>query len=93
MPVILEAKDFEPWGAAMQRAPRALMKPAGENVLQKWPGVKTRELRAPDDDPTLIERLDEVSAPACGFRRAKSLKARHAKIVATVRAPSKQAEK
>jgi hypothetical protein len=39
------------------------MKPAGETMLQKWPVSKrVNSSRAPDDDPTLIERLDEVSA-------------------------------
>jgi putative SOS response-associated peptidase YedK len=65
MPVILEAKDFEQWerGDAMDAA--ALMKSASEDVLQKWPVSKrVNSSRAPDDDPTLIERLDEVAATA-----------------------------
>jgi len=33
------------------------MRPAGENVLQKWPVSKrVNSSRAPDDDSTLIER-------------------------------------
>jgi hypothetical protein len=49
------------------------MKPAGENVLLKWPVSKrVNSSRAPDDDPTLIERLDEVSATAVA-RTAKRM--------------------
>jgi hypothetical protein len=35
LPVILEAKDFEHWGRGDVKD-AALMKPAGEGVLQKW---------------------------------------------------------
>jgi hypothetical protein len=35
-----------------------LLKAAAENVLQKWPVSKRVNCsRAPDDDPTLIERI------------------------------------
>jgi hypothetical protein len=47
------------------------MKPTGDDVLQKWPVSKrVNSSRAPDDDPTLIKRLDEVSATA--LARAKA---------------------
>jgi putative SOS response-associated peptidase YedK len=36
MPVILEAKDFERWEHGDTKDAAALMKPAGESVLQKW---------------------------------------------------------
>jgi putative SOS response-associated peptidase YedK len=59
MPVILEAKDFEQWEHGDVKDAAALMKPAAENVLQKWPvSNRVNRSRAPDDDPTLIERLD-----------------------------------
>jgi hypothetical protein len=45
------------------------MKPPGENVLQKWPlSKRVNSSRTPDDDPTLIERLEEV------LRRAQKSK-------------------
>jgi hypothetical protein len=43
----------------------ALMKPAGENVLQKsLVSKRVNSSRASDDDPTLIERVDDVSSTA-----------------------------
>jgi putative SOS response-associated peptidase YedK len=72
MPVILEAKDFEQWERGDAKDAAALMKPAGNDVLQKWPVSKpVNSSRAPDDDPTLIERLDQVSATALA-RTAKA---------------------
>jgi hypothetical protein len=39
----------------------ALMKPAGQDVLQKWPVSKRVNLSgASDEDATLIERIDLV---------------------------------
>jgi putative SOS response-associated peptidase YedK len=56
MPVILEAGAFAPWlsgGAGME-----LLRPAANDVLQKWPVSKrVNSSRAPGDDPTLIERI------------------------------------
>jgi len=42
MPVILEAKDFEQWetGDAKDTAP---LRPAGEDVLQRWPVAEAGE--------------------------------------------------
>jgi putative SOS response-associated peptidase YedK len=72
MPVILEAKDFEQWERGDAKDTAALMNLAGENVLQKWPVSKrVNSSRAPDDDASLIERLDEVSAIA-SVRTAKA---------------------
>jgi putative SOS response-associated peptidase YedK len=72
MPVILEAKDFEQWELGDAKDAAALMKPAGNDVLQKWPVSKrVNSSRAPDDDPTLIDRLDQVSATALA-RTAKA---------------------
>ena len=62
MPVILEAKDSEQWERGDPKDVGALMKPAGEDVLQKWPVSKrVNSSRAPDDDASLIEEIDEDS--------------------------------
>ena len=56
MPVILEAKDFEQWEHGDPKDAAALMKPAGETVLQKWPVSKrVNSSRADGDDATLID--------------------------------------
>jgi putative SOS response-associated peptidase YedK len=56
MPIILEAKDFEQWERGDVKDAAALMKPAEEEVLQRWAVSKrVNSSRAPDDDPTLIE--------------------------------------
>jgi putative SOS response-associated peptidase YedK len=71
MPVILEAKDFEQWELGDAKDAAALMKPAGNDVLQKWPVSKrVNSSRAPDDDPSLIERLVEVSATTVARAKA-----------------------
>jgi hypothetical protein len=49
-------KDYEPWLSG--KAGLELLKPAAENVLQKWPvSRRVNSSRAPDDDPTLIDRI------------------------------------
>jgi putative SOS response-associated peptidase YedK len=56
MPVLLAEKDFEPWlsGAAGLE----LLRPAPEDMLQRWPVSKrVNSSKAPDDDPTLIDRI------------------------------------
>ena len=61
MPVILEAKDFVQWEHGDVNDATALMKPADDELLQKWPVSKrVNSSKAPDDDPTLIERSDGV---------------------------------
>jgi putative SOS response-associated peptidase YedK len=78
MPVILEAKDFEQWERGDAKDAAALLIPAGEDVLQKWPVSKrVNSSRAPDDDPTLIERLDEVSTAASARNANPRLLSRH----------------
>jgi putative SOS response-associated peptidase YedK len=63
MPVMLEAKEFEQWVSGDTKDATALMKPAGERVLQKWPVSKrVNSSRAPDDDASLIEPI-ETAAP------------------------------
>jgi putative SOS response-associated peptidase YedK len=56
MPVLLTAEDYEPWLSGM--AGLELLKPAAENVLEKWPVSKrVNSSPAPDDDPTLIDKV------------------------------------
>jgi len=58
MPVILEAKDFEQWERGDVKDASALMKPTGEDVLQKWQVSKrVNSSRASDEDATLIEKI------------------------------------
>ena len=55
-PVLLGEKDYEPWLSG--KAGLELLKPAAKNVLQKWPVSKrVNSSRAPDDDPTPIDRI------------------------------------
>jgi putative SOS response-associated peptidase YedK len=66
MPVLLAEKDYEPWLSG--KAGLGLLKPAADNVLQKWPVSKrVNSSRAPDDDPTLIDKI------AIGARRSGPL--------------------
>jgi putative SOS response-associated peptidase YedK len=59
MPVILEAKDFEQWEHGDAKDAAALMTPAGDDVLQRWPVSKrVNSSRAPDDDATLIDKVE-----------------------------------
>ena len=58
MPVILEARDFEQWERGDGNEASALMRPAGEDMLQKWPVSKrVNSSRASDEDATLIEKI------------------------------------
>jgi putative SOS response-associated peptidase YedK len=57
MPVILEVANFEQWERGDVKDAAALMKPANEEVLQKWPVSKrVNSSRTSDDDPSLIEK-------------------------------------
>jgi putative SOS response-associated peptidase YedK len=61
MPVILEMKDFEQWERGDVKDAEALMKPAGEDVLQKWPVSKrVNSSRTSDEDATLIDAVKLV---------------------------------
>jgi len=63
MPVILEAKDLEQWERGDAKDGAALMKPAGEDILQMWPVSKrVNSLRASDDDASLIGSIENVRA-------------------------------
>jgi len=56
MPVLLAEKDYEPWLSGA--AGKELLKPAPDDLLQKWPVSKrVNSSRAADDDPTLIDRV------------------------------------
>jgi putative SOS response-associated peptidase YedK len=56
MPVLLNEKDYEPWLSG--KAGLELLKPASENMLQRWPVSKrVNSSRASDDDPTLIDKI------------------------------------
>jgi putative SOS response-associated peptidase YedK len=56
MPVLLAEKDFEPW--LNEAADTELLKPAPDDLLQRWPVSKrVNSSKAPADNPTLIERI------------------------------------
>ena len=56
MPVVLEQKDFATW---LQGGGTELLRPAAENVLQRWPVSKrVNSSRADAEDRTLIDALD-----------------------------------
>jgi putative SOS response-associated peptidase YedK len=60
MPVILEQRDFGTW---LVGAGNELMKPAANDVLQRWPVSKrVNSSRTSDDDPTLIDRIELAAA-------------------------------
>jgi putative SOS response-associated peptidase YedK len=64
MPVILEAQDFEQWEKGDAKDAAALMKPAGNDVLQRWPVSKrVNSSKAPADDPSLIAIEGSVATP------------------------------
>jgi putative SOS response-associated peptidase YedK len=56
MPVLLAEKEFEPWlnGEAVVE----MLKPAANDLLQRWPvSRRVNSSRAPDDDATLIDKI------------------------------------
>ena len=56
MPVVLESKDFVSW---LKDGGPALLKPPANDVLQRWPvSTRVNSSRAPDDDPSLIDRVE-----------------------------------
>jgi putative SOS response-associated peptidase YedK len=57
MPVLLAEEDFDRWLSGT--AGVELLKPAPDNMLQRWPVSKrVNSSRAPADDPTLIEPIE-----------------------------------
>jgi len=61
MPVVLEAGDFDTWltgGLGTE-----LLKPAANDVLQKWPVSKpVNSSPTSDEDATLIDRIELAAA-------------------------------
>jgi putative SOS response-associated peptidase YedK len=56
MPVLLSPDEFEPWLAG--EAGLEVLKPAPDDLLQRWPVSKrVNSSRAPDDDATLIDKI------------------------------------
>jgi putative SOS response-associated peptidase YedK len=56
MPTLLTEQNYEPWlsGAAGTE----LLRPAANDVLQRWPvSQRVNSSRAADDDPMLIDRI------------------------------------
>jgi putative SOS response-associated peptidase YedK len=77
MPVILEARDFEQWEQGGEKDATALMKPAGEEVLQRWPVSKrVNSSRASDEDDSLIA-IDGAVATSKEFLAATQTFARY----------------
>jgi putative SOS response-associated peptidase YedK len=63
MPVILDPKDFEQWERGALEDAAALMKPAGEDVLQKWPvSQRVNSSRADKDSSMLIDPVRFVDS-------------------------------
>ena len=61
MPVLLGENDFEPWLSG--EAGVELLKPASNDLLQKWPVSKrVNSSRADDNDSTLIEKVELAAA-------------------------------
>jgi putative SOS response-associated peptidase YedK len=62
MPVLLQQKDFEPWLTG--NAGTEILRPAAKDYLQTWPVSKrVNSSRTPDDDPTLIDSIDQDPMP------------------------------
>jgi putative SOS response-associated peptidase YedK len=58
MPVLLQSKDFDRWLTG--NAGTELLRPAANDYLQCWSvSRRVNSSRAPDDDPTLIDRIAE----------------------------------
>ena len=56
MPVLLAEKDFEPWLSG--NAGTELLKPAPNDLLQRWPVSKrVNSSKAPADDPALMDKI------------------------------------
>jgi putative SOS response-associated peptidase YedK len=66
MPALLAEDDFELWLSGSARL--ELLKPAPDDMLQRWPVSKRiNSSRAPADDPTLIEPIRPPSAKIKGL--------------------------
>jgi putative SOS response-associated peptidase YedK len=61
MPALLAERDFEPWLTG--EAGVELLKPAPNDLLQKWPVSKrVNSSRADDNDSTLIDKIELAAA-------------------------------
>jgi putative SOS response-associated peptidase YedK len=59
MPVIRERANFDEW---LREGGTALLVPAADGMLQRWPVSKrVNSSRAPDDDPGLIEPVSATT--------------------------------
>lgn len=58
MPVVLEPADWSDW---LEAGPVALLRPAGDDVLVRWP-VSSRVNAPRHDDPGLLGRVEEPGA-------------------------------
>ena len=58
MPVVLEKGQFDQWINGTPDEAVALMKPAAEDVLRKWPVSKRiNSSRTPKDNATLVDEV------------------------------------
>jgi putative SOS response-associated peptidase YedK len=65
MPVILESDQFQPWLSG--NAGLEMLKPAANDVLQRWSVSKrVNNSRASDDDATLTDPLPTLPSAAPG---------------------------
>ena len=61
MPALLAEKDYDAWLSGS--AGVELLRPAPENLLQRWPVSKrVNSSKAPADDPTLVDRIEFKAA-------------------------------
>jgi putative SOS response-associated peptidase YedK len=61
MPALLTSEQFDPWLSG--KAGVEVLKPAANDLLQKWPVSKrVNSSRASDDDATLIEKVELAPA-------------------------------
>ena len=62
MPVLLAEKDYEPWLSGS--AGRGLLKPAANDLLQRWLiSKRVNSSKAPADDATLIDQITRRFLP------------------------------
>jgi hypothetical protein len=58
--LLIDGLTIESWLSG--KASLELLKPAAEDALQRWPVSKrVNSSRAPDDDPTLIDKIAAVA--------------------------------
>lgn len=62
MPVILEEAAWPAWLGEVEGDPASLLQPGNDGVLQLWP-VSRAVNNVRNDDPDLLDRLDDPAAP------------------------------